>query len=174
MPELELPGCLVPAPTPEDRSRLIDIAVSSERVQSLSRQGKSVKIFEMFYNIMGIAPPVNNIGYWEKHNPSRFPDHWGGLRHAHALFKGLQRPMTDDGHDSKVYIYIISPRFQYVYEPSLVCCAKRVDAPRNAVFTVHVLLEPEPTIINWEWVIADANYPQLPKGFATRYEQQIW
>lgn len=103
---------------------------------------------------------------------------WGGMRNTHAIFKGLKRPMNDDGLDKDVYVYILKPMYTYRYKPGMVCVAKRFPAPQNAVFAVYVMFQDDDynkgEIFYWDWVLADSHNPTLPRGYNERYDQRIW
>lgn len=164
------------APSPAGDHTLISLAVEPERVQQIAKLGRRTPLFELIYNVCGIRPPVNNIGY---HEDDLFPDNWGGMQHTHAIFKGLRRPMNNHGLDDRVYVYLMQPRYTYKYVPNMVCVAKRHPAPTGSVFAVYVTFKDETefiggTIVNWEWVLSDPDSPQYPKGFETRYDQRIW
>lgn len=163
------------APHPDDRAQLCELQLSSQTVSRVAGHGKVTKIFEMYYNVMGIVPPVNNAGYHEKMFP--FPDHWGGQRHAHALFQGLRRPFNERNADKGVYVYISKPKFVYEHIPHMVCVARRSEAPEDAVFATYVLF-PESrsngVIVNWEWITADSKQADLPDDFDNRYDNRLW
>lgn len=163
------------APSPEGAG-FITLNAEVSRIEQLASLGRKSLLFEYVYNVCGVAPPVNNIGYHEK-DESPFKDSWGGLRHAHSIFKGVNRPLNRNGVDEKVYIYVISPKYVYTYVPDMVCVAKRKAAPGKAVFVVYVLFEKEFSegkIVNWEWVIADQEDPLLPANFNERYNEKVW
>lgn len=166
----------VVAPSPAGKDEFVELTVSRERVQRFAKQRKLTKIFELFYNVCGQLPRVNNIGYHERDDASQFPDHWGGLRHAHALFKGLRRPMNHDHEDAEIFVYTLSPRFTYEYVPHMTCVARRVDAPREAVFVVYTKFtkEGKGSVISWEWVQSSGDGSGLPEDFENRYEQRVW
>jgi len=163
------------APSPDGSGEIIKLKVDDERVRQLARLRRKTALFELVYNVLGQVPPVNNIGH---HENSSFPDHWGGMRHAHAIFKGLKRPMNDHDLDGNVYIYVLSPRFTYRHIPDMVCPAKRFDAPANAVFVVYVVFAGKEfergLIVNWEWVDASPDQPLYPLDYTDRYEQSVW
>lgn len=133
------------------------------------------KVYECFYNIGGVRPPVNNIGYYEK--DCKFNDSWGGLTKAHALFKGITRPYINGNLDETVYIYVIKPKFVYKYEVSMVCPARRINAPEDAVFCVYVNFADQSLskgiILGWEWVFADKS-GKLPDDHENRYSERVW
>jgi hypothetical protein len=129
----------------------------------------------LFYSICGVVPPVNNVGYHETNDATLFPDCWGGIQRAHALFKGLKRPMIDNGLDRDVFIYVCKPPYRYTYLPHMVCVAKREDVPQNQLLTILVVREADGfEISDWNWVLSDSADDTLPKGYTERYETRIW
>lgn len=163
------------APSPDGSARMIELTVDAERVRQLAGLRRKTPLYELTYNVMGQLPPVNNIGY---HEQDIFPDHWGGVRRAHTIFKGLRRPMNDHDLDGNVYVYVMSPPYTYRYIAHMACTAKRYDAPVNTVFAVYVIFDDnnfdKGFIVNWEWIGADPDNPKLPRDHTERYEQQVW
>lgn len=166
--------CEVPA-IRGDGTTVLDIAEG--RVKQLANLGRKSALFELVYNVCGIVPPVNNIGYYEK-DGTPFPDCWGGMKHAHVVFQGIRRPMNEQGFDKNVYIYVAQPKYVYRFEPSMVCVAKRHIAPAGAVFACYVLFDSEELssgrVINWEWLDADQGDPSKPADWAERYDNEVW
>ena len=164
------------APSPDRADRMVKLVVEPERVRQLASLSRKTPLFELCYNVCGFRPPVNNIGYHEE--GEYFPDHWGGLKHTHAIFRGLKRPMTEEGLDGTIYVYLVSPRFTYRFFPHMVCCAKREKAPDQAVFAAYVNFIDDDwnqgVILNWEWVAADPENCLLPDNYRNRYEQEVW
>jgi len=160
--------------SPEDRTDLVLLKVDTEALKNLTETRSTNKVFEYFYNVCGYLPPVNNIGCHEA--DQAFPDHWGGVKHSHALFQGINRPYVDGDLHEEIYIYIISPKFVYKYVVSMSCVARRVSAPPDAVFAVYVRFDDEGigTIISWEWVFSDDRDKSLPDGYDKRYSKRIW
>lgn len=163
------------SPSPDGGNRMITLTVDAERVRQLAASRRTTALFELAYNVLGKVPPVNNIGY---HEQSAFPDHWGGMRHTHAIFRGLKRPMNDHDLDGAVYVYVLSPRFTYRYIADMACTAKRFEAPENTVFAVYVIFEDNNfdrgSIVNWEWVGSDPDDSRYPRDYRDRYEQRVW
>jgi hypothetical protein len=177
MPDVEslLEEFSVKARSPAE-NKLVSLKVDPQRVRELASSGRNNDIFALVYNVCGMLPPVNNVGYHERSIP--FVDNWGGLRHTHVIFKGLKRPFHDDNHDSEIYMYVVAPRFVYKYVPDMTCVARRVEAPKNTVFVAYVKFGDEfftsGSVINWEWVVSDNRSPNKPKDFLNRYDQQVW
>lgn len=170
-----LNATLISAPSPQGNGEFVSLSVASGRVQELARLGRHNDIFGLVYNLFGILPPVNNIGYHER--DKIFADHWGGLRHAHAIFQGLRRPFHDENHDTEVYIYVVAPKYVYEYAPDMVCVARRIVAPSASVFVAYVKFDRElesGVVINWEWVVSDAKNLGKPRNFNDRYDKLVW
>ncbi len=166
------------APSPAANAELIGLVVAEERIAELATVGRITDLFGLLYNLCGIVPDVNNIGYHERDENIPFADNWGGLKHAHVIFKGLKRPFHEADHDSVVYIYVVSPRYTYKYVPDMVCCARRLLPPQNAVFVAYVIFSNDNfvsgRVINWEWVKADPLKPNMPNDFSNRYDNMVW
>lgn len=164
------------APAPFNPKELVSLRIDRQLVAGIAGAGKRTKIFEMFYNICGVVPPVPGVGYHERE--SQFPDHFGGLKHARSLFRGIKRPFKADGLDGQIYTYIVRPRFVYEYLPHMVCVAKRYEAPNDTVLAVYVSFDDEKcekgAILSWEWVPVDKRDPNLPENYANRYDERIW
>src|SRR5690606_24907196 len=103
-------------------------------IKRIASSRLNTKIFEFSYNICGMPPPVNNIGYHERETGAEDREADLGLVNASAIFRGINRPFIDDGFDSNVYVFVCKPRFTYKYVPHMVCAAKRIEAPSNCVF----------------------------------------
>jgi hypothetical protein len=165
----------VQAPSPS--GDLISLGVSVERVRQLAALGRRSDIFAFFYNLCGLDIPVNNFGYHEK-DDGNFPDNWGGLKHSHAIYRGIKRPYKEAERDGDVYIYVVQHRYVYQYISNMVCVAKRAPAPARALFVAYVVFEGQPfdkgVVQNWEWVVADPENPKYPKDFNNRYEEKVW
>lgn len=157
--------------------RLISLSVSRERIRQLAQLGKYNDIFAYFYNLCGIQIPVNNFGYHEQKAGLIFPDHWGGIRHAHLIYKGIQRPFREAKLDSDVYIYVTAHSYAYRYVPDMVCCAKRVDVPSNNLFVAYVIFADgdfeKGVVTAWEWVLCDSQDKKFPKDHSIRYEEKV-
>ena len=155
----------------------VSLRISLERVGQFAGSGRLTPLFELLYNVCGIVPPVNCIGYHERDQPP-FQDGWGGLKRAHTVFRGIKRPMNGDGFDRDIYIYVVSPPFSYRHIVDRVCPAKRVGAPEGTVFVAYIKFDDEEfssgEVLNWEWVMADPNCPRYPEGHASRYDEKVW
>ncbi|MBT11368.1 MAG: hypothetical protein CMI02_04955 [Oceanospirillaceae bacterium] len=164
----------IPAPAPYQRKTLCTLNIDQGTVAIFAGHRRTAKLFEMIYNIAGALPPVNNIGAHE--SDDIFPDNWGGIKHAHAVFKGIKRPFKDEGLDGHVFVYVIKPRYYYKYEVNMVCPAKRMETPKAVVLAVYVKFSDpsytDGTILSWDWVRADEE--DLPKGHTERYEERLW
>lgn len=165
----------IKSPFYDEAYREVAISQNSERMRQLIGLGRKNSIFEAYYNVCGLLPEVNNVGHHEKSTP--FKDEWGGIRRAHAIYKGIKRPCNRPKEDEDVYIYVTKPRFRYKYEPDMVCVAKRVEAPKGYLFVAFVRFENKlqvGEVLNWEWVEADQQYPLKPIGYQERYQEEVW
>lgn len=175
---MDYAGTFLPvnAPSPDSSGGFVELLVNRSRIQDIAETGRNNDIFALFYNVCGVVPPVNNIGY---HENNSFKDDWGGLRHSHVIFRGLKRPFHEQNHDSNVYIYVTCPRFVYRFvTDNMVCPAKRVDSPPNSVFVSYVVFKEDSfkvgEIKSWEWIVADKNNSRFPADYSSRYEEKVW
>ncbi len=163
---------------PDGTGEFVKVSISRERVQMLAKSGRKSNLFELFYNVCGLRPPVNNIGYHEERAGEIFPDNWGGLKHAHVIFKGVKRPLNGEGVDSEIYIYVTKPSYIYEYVADMVCAAKRSRAPEGVVLNTYVTFHggdfSDGEVLNWEWVVSDPENLRYPEGFNARYEEKVW
>lgn len=160
-------------PSPHDNQELARFEVDSDALKSIAEIRNYTQLYAYFYNVLGILPPVPHIGYHEK--DCSFPDHWGGIKHAHALFKGIERPYVNGDLHEQIYAYIVKPKFIYKHHSSMVCLAKRVEAPKNSVFAIYVRFNNEiGSILYWEWVFSDEKDELLPQDYETRYSGRVW
>lgn len=158
--------------SPASHDEFVEVNVPNVLMQKLSASRSSTKIFELQYVVCGQPPVVNNIGYHER--SSKVEDNWKGLEDACGIFRGLKRPMNNVGVAEKIYAYVLAPNYTYEYIPNMVCCAKRDEAPNNAVFVVYVQFDADfsrGTVLYWEWVKANGG---LPEDKQDRYDEEIW
>ncbi len=168
----------VSVPSPLDKKKTSSLVIDDGMVPAIANQGRNNKLYELFHNVGGMPPPVNNIGHHEKISGVSPDEADMSLINSHALFKGVKRPLTDLKHDENVYIYVVGSKYAYSYIPNMACVAKRVDAPKDAIFVVYATFNDEGCttgkIIQWEWVKADIASPSLPKNHSNRYDKRVW
>jgi len=168
-------ACVIRAPSPSDLNEEIELRVDSSIVGKLSEISSTHKLYQMYYNLCGKLPPVNNIGYYEQ--DSDIDDNSKGIMDTHAVYQGLKRPHIDEDGDETVYIYITKPKYIYKYKPGMVCVVARETFPVGAVFAAYVNLDKEETsgeVFNWELVKCDPNDHRLPENSESRYDQTRW
>lgn len=144
-------------------------------MQRLAGFRQTTKIYEYQFIIRGILPTVNNIGYHE--NDAKKSVSWGGIgiNPPTCIFKGLKRPLSNKGEDSKIYAYVYNPPCTYEYLPDMVCCAKLVNAPKRCVFIIYTRFNDccsSGEILSWEWVTSEDQ--NVPDNAIERYEEQVW
>jgi hypothetical protein len=104
------------------------------------------------------------------------------LREAHALFKGINRPLAEDNDGAQVLAYVLKPSFMYEYDPGMVSVALKIPVPQDVVFVVYVRLNNlgdgsgamVGTITHWGFVEADPGNPMLPVEYSSRYRSRLW
>lgn len=167
--------CEVPSPHGDG---FVTLSIERQRVKQLAEQGRRTPLFEFFYNVCGVVPPVNNVGTVHERDDPPFQDGWGGMKHTHVIFKGVKRPLNGDGLDKNVYVYVNSPRYVYKYIPHMACVAKRDEPPKNQLFVCYVVFDDETCssgrVIYWEWVLADEQDPRRPLNYKGRYDNEVW
>lgn len=174
---MDLDSVLSPLAPRPDGNGFVALRIGRERVQQLAKLSRRTPLFELLYNVCGVVPPVNNIGYHEQNDPP-FQDGWGGLKRAHTIFRGVRRPLNGDGIDGTVYVYVVSPLYTYRQVSHMACPAKRFPAPAGTVFTAYVVFDDDQCsageIRNWEFVFADKVNPRYPEDYINRYEEKVW
>jgi hypothetical protein len=161
---------VVVAPAPWDKAIQIELYVPIQLLRQLMDNGLNAKIGEYCCLVHG----------WEQ-----FP----GLRAAHALFRGLSRPLNESRSDERVFVYVTRPDSTYVYSDRSEPKGWRArPAPHNSVFVTYAEisdeLSPVPgevvpvgvrgVVIGWEWTLAHPIADDLPAEFDTRYVEKVW
>jgi hypothetical protein len=182
-PWLDFPAT-IGAPSPFDKTCLCSFRIGREDTLKAARAGRRQPAFQLWSVVIGKAPPVPNVT-WHKN----FPSDAGLTRlgEAHACFKGLQRPLAEDDDGSSVLAYILKPRFYYAfdsgYDGAMVCVARKLVAADDLVFAAYIRLDepcggagisPKGVLTHWGFVEADANDPELPVNYRSRYEKRLW
>src|ERR1700730_4426746 len=157
----------VHAPSPIDRNVLCRLRISHNDTSKAARAGRRQPAFDLWSIILGNPPPVPGVG---ARNDS-IPGALTAIAEAHACFRGIQRPLSEDNDGGDVIAYILRPRFFYEYDPNMVSVALKVPVPRDVVFVVYARLvkadivaagEPTGVITHWGFVEADNANPRLP------------
>jgi len=168
----------VQAPSPEDRAVLCDFVLGSADAATMARIGRRQLTFEMWSMILGVEPPV--IGCARRNWKTQ--GELTRLAEAHALFKGIERPLADDDDGSDVLAYVLNPKFMYENSPDMVSVALKVAVPQDVVFVVYARLNKASggpngargTVTHWHFVEADPAFPTLPVDFSSRYRTRLW
>jgi len=165
----------VRARAPEDRNRLCRVRVNKEDVVKAATQRRRQPAYDFWSVLNGKAPPVPYIG----DNPE------AGLLSlfdAHACFKGVRRPIAEDGNGDGFLAYVLKPSWFFVYDarPPLIMCLKE-PVPNDLVFVAYVRLDdPAETsgvkgvLTHWHFVAADKRDGTLPREYDKRYVSQLW
>ena len=168
---------IVEAPGFDDASETVQLTVSKSWLMQNAIHGRHHRLMEFWGLIAKEPPPVNGIGY---HEGGRTPKLLG-LDAAHALFRGIERPIDDSEHGDDVYVYVCQPQFLYKFVVHMVCVAKLRRGPANALFVCYIKRYGEATdlgisgmILSWEWVKPDPNDATLPENHGTRYAEMVW
>ena len=169
----------VHAPSPFDRNVLCRLKISHNDTRKAARVGRRQPAFDLWSIILGNPPPVPGAGARNDFIPG--PLTW--IAEAHACFRGIQRPLSEDNDGRDVVAYILRPRFFYEYDPNMVSVALKVPVPRDVVFAVYTRLinagdvavgDPIGVITHWGFVEADNANSKLPVKYAPGYRTRLW
>jgi hypothetical protein len=170
---------LVHAPSPFDRNALCQLKISHNDTRKAARAGRRQPAFDLWSMILGTPPPVPGVGA----RNDLIPGALISIAEAHACFRGIQRPLSEDNDGRDVIAYILRPRFFYEYDPNMVSVALKVPVPRDLVFVVYVRLTdgdglaasgPIGIITHWGFVETDNAAPRLPVKYGSRYRTRLW
>lgn len=135
--------------------------------------------FELWSVVLGLPPPVPGCG----HRNRGITGTLCGLENAHAVFRGIERPLAEDDDGSDVLAYILKPEWMHQYDgASMVSVALKVAVPQDVVFVVYVRLSNPSapledltgTVTHWGFVEADKDDPTLPVEYNSRYRTRLW
>jgi hypothetical protein len=167
----------VTAPSPEARAVPAIFCLSSADSVKMARAGRRQLIFELWSIVLGVPPPVPGV---ERRNR----DAESGLTclyEAHALFRGIERPLAEDDQGADVLAYILKPKWFYEYDPHMVSVALKVRVPKDLLFVTYARLDMAAegvglrgTVTHWGFVEADKSNRDLPVDFSTRYRKRLW
>lgn len=178
---LELPVS-VRARMPTNRNQPCEFSLPMVDAEKAALAARRQLLMELWSVVLGQPPPVPNVSTWGPNKPA--DKGLSCLEDAHACFQGINRPLAEDDSGEKVLVYIIKPRFFYVFTPHMVCVARKADVPPDLVFAVYVRAEnPDALeadkiggmITHWHFVEAsgDSRF-LLPVNHTARYRVQRW
>ena len=163
------------ARSPEDRNKPCRVRVYREDVRKAAAQRRRQPAYEFWSVLSGKAPPV-------PHRLENADEGLCTLFDAHACFRGVRRPIGEDGAGDTFVAYILKPKLFCVYDarPPLVMTHK-VPAPDDLVFVAYVRMD-EPSdatstkgvLTHWHFVEADPRDARLPIGYDERYVDRLW
>lgn len=163
------------ARSPDDRARHCRVRVNQEDVTKAAVHRRRQPAYDFWSILNGKAPPV----------PHRLGDADAGLTtlfDAHALFKGVRRPIAEDPDGDNFLAYVLKPKWFFVYEPKPPLCMTFKDAVADdLVFVAYVRLDaPADTnlikgvLTHWHFVEADPRDPRMPINCDERYVSRLW
>jgi hypothetical protein len=147
----------VVARSPFDREKLVEIVAHPETLRQLEGDHLNAKIGEY----LGIL----------------YGDQGKGLTLANHLFQGLERPFNHSVKDEGTYVYVLTPGSTYTYKDKSIGNVTALPAPKDSIFLAYVAIQgpgEDGSLLFWEWVIADADDPRLPRDSARRYRRKVW
>jgi hypothetical protein len=176
---LSLPDSIA-APAPADRTKQTTFRLAAGDITKMTSVARRQLTFELWSCVMGVPPPVPGCGH---RNQNVAAGTLMGLKDAHALFQGIERPLAEDDNGAGVLAFIVKPTAMYEYDSgSLVSVALKIVVPQDVVFVVYVRLDnPDAaledmtgTVTHWGFVEADKNDPTLPVEYDSRYRKRLW
>jgi len=102
-----LPPESIHAPSPFDRFSLCRLKISRNDIQRAASAGRRQIVFDLWSMVVGKPPPVPGV---QARNDPR-PDELVSIAHAHACFRGIERPLAEDDDGSNVAAYICVHKF---------------------------------------------------------------
>jgi hypothetical protein len=151
--------CVIDAPAPVGPNSTVRLGLTEETVTQLGKYGLKTKIAQL-------------VGIVLK-----------DLKSSQLLFKGLRRPMLEDGNpdaDKNVLIYSSKPAFDCYWSGSRQEgeVVQRTP-PAGSVFVVLVLLHNTPdetigSIVQWNWLLESRSMSRSPSEWETRYDEHLW
>lgn len=172
---------LVKARCPNDFSKTIMLAVSDDTVQRIIKAGRRTELCAGWAHIVGQMPPVNNAELIRRTDYSDVVIR--SLSDADACFAGVQRRYDQENDGRSVYVYSIRSPHTVRWAPTMRSVIDVFPSVQGTVITVQVRsvdsLQCETagvwgTITKWEVVNADRERPELPEGYAERYDSLLW
>jgi hypothetical protein len=168
----------VEAPSETDRAIPCIYRLSTADAVKMARASRRQPIFELWSCVLGTPPPVPGC----RHRNREVTGKLTRLREAHALFKGIERPLAEDDDGANILSYVLKPRFMYTYDPDRISVALKVPVPQDVVFVVYVRLnKPDDNsramigvITHWGFVETDPNDQTLPIEHTSRYRTRLW
>ena len=174
---VELPE-RVTAPSPEDRTIPAIYRLAVADTIKMAAAGRRQLIFELWSVVLGVPPPVPGVD----HRNRGVTGDLSCVNDAHALFRGIERPLAEDDQGENVLAYVTRPRWFYEYDPDMVSVALKVPVPKDLLFVTYARLEAgnsgsegvRGTVTHWGFVEADHKVPDLPVNFSARYGSRLW
>jgi hypothetical protein len=174
---LALPGT-VEAPSAADRSVPCIYRLGTTDIIKMTNLSRRQLVFELWSCVLGLPPPVPGCGHRNRNTQGNLTR----LGEAHALFRGIKRPLAEDDEGANVLAYVLKPEFMYEYDGNMVSVALKVAVPQDVVFVVYVRLnnlgdDPKAmigTVTHWGFVEGDENDPTLPTEYSSRYRTRLW
>jgi hypothetical protein len=174
---VELPERIT-APSPEDKTIPCIFRLATLDTMKMARAGRRQLILELWGVVLGVPPPVPGV---ERRNRRTAGD-LVCLNDAHALFRGIKRPLAEDDKGADVLAYVLKPQWFYEWDPDMVSVALKVSVPKDLVYVTYARLDGEKdgpggvrgTVTHWGFVEADSANPDLPVDFSARYGKRVW
>jgi hypothetical protein len=180
-PLLRLPST-IRGPSPFNQSMRIGYRLAEGDVHKALEEHRRQPVLDLWTMVLGTLPPVPNISRYAAYEPTLRAQ---ALESAHAVFRGVRRPVGDDPHGFDYFVFITNPSVHFRYVPDMVCVVRPEDLPTDVVLATYVLMDfPEGRasasrskvpvqglVTHWELIERDG---PLPVHSKERYRQQLW
>jgi hypothetical protein len=168
----------VDAPSAADRSVPCIYRLGATDIIKMANLSRRQLVFELWSCVLGLPPPVPGCGHRNRSVDGQLTR----LGEAHALFRGIKRPLAEDDEGANILAYVLKPEAMYEYDDNMVSVALKVAVPQDVVFVVYVRLnnlggDPKAmvgTVTHWGFVEADKDDPMLPVEYSSRYRTRLW
>lgn len=163
------------ARSPDDPARNCRVRVNREDVVKAALHRRRQPAYDFWCILNGKAPPVH-------HGLADADVELTTLYDAHALFKGMRRPIAEDPDGGNFLAYVLKPKWFFAYDTRPpVFTSYKDPVPDDLVFVAYVRLdEPSDTnlikgvLTHWQFVEADPRNPLLPINCDDRYVRRLW
>lgn len=173
--------------SPVDKQSPIGYRLSTQDIRKALSKNRRQPAYDMWACVVGQIPPQTGASLVLPDGGTAVLQ---GVGNAYACFRGILRPLANDGDGFDVFAFVHNPRYTYKYEPSMGSCVKLVEVPNDLVYVTHMKLDyPEGRPYGKDWlekapvqgiithggfVEVDPGDPSLPVNYASRFRKRMW
>ena len=148
-------------PDPSSRNKTTKAFVDLEPLLEPSETHRLAMFFEAIVGLSNVGLPTSKSILC----PAKYT----------ACFRGVARPMLGEEY-SKVFVFVQNPGFEYKIVNNHL---KLLASPPNCVFVSYYMRggvegSSNLCLVDFEWVLADENRPNLPSQYSERYLERLW